>query len=246
MLDKSSNVEYEEQTYESASEEVIHFESNTGRVLIVFKGSGSRFRKRGGISGTYKRFTNEDMEDRCRKTDLPLSNEESPNCENDFAGFATRCTGDFQCPQHFMATGIAKCQLNTWQDVCIPDISAWEIMKDPTYNCQPNRGQRLGVRGLKKCPLDATYLAAILNNDNTDEEESTEQTSKRSGGRSTLVNKMERSCQRFCVPDKAKYMDHFPSDVRNEEQLKVFYRCYTCVAHWDCNFSSRRHTVHGG
>lgn len=246
VMDKSSNVEYEEQTYESVSEEVIHFESNTGRVRIVFRGSGSMFRKRGGISVTYKKFTNEEMEERCRKTDLPLSNEESPTCENDFAGFATRCTGEFQCPQHFMATGIAKCQLNTWQDVCIPDISAWEIMKDPTYNCQPNRGQRLGVRGLKKCPLDATYLAATLNFDDTDDEENTEQPSRRAGGgRSPHVNRMERKCQKFCLPDKAEFMDHFPSDIQNEKQLQIFYQCYTCVARWDCNFSSRSFKVHG-
>ena len=42
---------------------------------------------------------------RCRKADLPLSDESSLSCDDDFRGNATRCTGSFTCPPNFISMG---------------------------------------------------------------------------------------------------------------------------------------------
>merc|ERR1712168_71319 len=233
LLDKSYNVR--RQAFQTVSYTNLQFKSTSGRVFIMFK--GKTIRNYGGISGSYRRYSHSEMEGRCTKESLPPSS--SLMCEDDFAGLATSCTGNFQCPQHTLATGMAVCQYNTWQMVCLPTEKGWNI-----YNSKC-------LESTDQCPLDTTYFLSAKNFDEDaidGDGETREMSPNGDGGRSVNFDNLKAQCNRlgFCQPKKAKCMDHFPSDLTNRHQLMRFIRCKKCVEIWNCDFSKRNvNQVHG-
>merc|ERR1712025_683989 len=114
----------------------LQFESKSGLIIIVFKGRSSS--SYGGLSGTYRQYTEDEMQGRCSKLNLPPSDAGSLNCEGDFAGMATTCTGSFTCPRHFVATGRAECRGKEWTMVCLPTPAGWNIFNNDCVDSSVN------------------------------------------------------------------------------------------------------------
>jgi len=214
------------QGWQSVATNRVHFDTELEQVKIEFESSNRRAYR--GFSGSYYRFdlAAAEMEGRCPIDDLPWSNSDRRSCTNEFAGTATKCTGDFACPKHFIPMGVGECQQNTWRLVCAPSITAWGIY---SKECTPPNEE--------SCPIDTTYIEGVkaylsiyfgdLNATISDREP-------------VSIKKIERACVPICKPRVPDCMGHFPSDVTNQAELKKFIRCQRCLYIYDCDFISQR------
>jgi len=214
ILDQSYNVESE--SIKLATSNVATFESTSGRVFVMYLG-----KKTGQVVAKYQMFAESEQ---CSKSDLEVTSG-SPQCDDGFAGspYATVCRGEFQCPDNFIPTGVARCHNNRWIDNCLPNADA--LANLPTCT------------NLNDCPLNSALLDEFKFLD--DLEEGLEEISSESAGRSnSYLNKWKSRCQKFCSPRINCYPDAFPSDFNVQAAVRKYITCGRCVHNFNCIFKS--------
>jgi len=199
--------------YERAPSDVVNFESFTGRVFIKYDGKNT-----GEVTGKYQVYHKQQL---CAKSDLTVTSG-GIDCDDDLAGFATECRGEFTCPKNSIMTRTATCRLNEWRDACFPNQAALEALGACTgdlTNCTDS-----GI---------LNDLIEVMNN----------ATPGRSS--SSVVSRLKKMCPSYCNfktkrPTKHCYNDYFPKDFSNKMAMRRFKNCSICVYIYKCDLDAVR------
>jgi len=220
VVDQSYNVRTERQV--PAPSDVIKFESFTGRVFIMYLGKNT-----GGVVGNYQIYN---QREQCTKSDLVVTSG-GLICDDDLAGFATVCRGNFQCPVDFETTGTATCVMNEWRGKCLPGPSALDVLATCTSD-------------LTNCPLDSDFLNLLKEDD--DDEEAEPQADGSAGKSISTLKVWEKKCSNYCNPKRSCYNDYFPKDFNNRAAVNRYIQCARCANMLKCSFSGNTSDrVHG-
>lgn len=213
VLDQSYGVRTEE--YERVQSDVVTFESFTGRVFIMYMGKNA-----GGATVKYQVYPKRQQ---CAKGDLTVTSGDI-DCEDDLAGYATKCTGNFPCPENYISTSTATCLVNEWIGTCLPNQAAYEDLGSAYEAC---RGD------LETC-LDPGIVKDLMNNDDIDVEDDTA-VGRSSGG---VLKRLRAMCAKYCQqPRKDCFNAYFPKDFSNLVDVRRYKNCSRCVYVHKCTFS---------
>jgi len=221
--DQSYYIPYDEQKYVPVTEDIISFESTSGKVEIYFLSRNNY----GGFHGRYDMVTYKDMQSRCVVEDLPAS---KPICTSEIAGYASHCTGTFTCPQYFQQTGFAVCQDQQWRGVCLPDETGMEIWSDPE-KCIVDKE----TNEITNCPLDHKYLWALHDFEYDMKVVDT------GPGRRLSIQDIRDLCFSFCQRTKYStcFNEFFPSDFNDKLATATFVMCNKCTVMYRCSFETK-------
>lgn len=204
------------------------FHSRTSRVKIIYLNYNSLSTKVGGISGKYEKYL---MHSTCKVSLLEDQSNSTLMCDNKISPYASKCSGEFICPEHFLPLGSAECHSQNWV-VCYPDADGLQIITDCV--------QAYKTEGSwKSCPVDPSYVNYLeMINDGAPKITETES----SAGRSFKLNRIKKLCNPSCTAGCS-----VPTITSGRNKLFQYLFCCKCVAVYKCNFGgTRRSVVFGG
>lgn len=211
------------ETYETA-DRANFYHSSTSRVKIQFFQNSTSL-EMGGIAGNYERYL---PHMHCDKSSLRTLND-NVKCDYDIAPYATSCTGEFICPDHFLPLRSAECNSGSWI-ACYPNATGLQIIAE-CVQAYENKGSWEG------CPVEPSYIMQLNMID--DGMPKIDDNASEEAGRSFRLRSMQQLCTRPCTGK----MCPVPNFNSGRMKIMEYLICCRCVAIYKCNFRGGRRSA---
>lgn len=197
-------------------DEPAAFHSSTGRVKVMYVNYNPLSAKVGGVFGKYEKYLTYST---CKVSLLENQSNNMITCDNEIAPYASQCSGDFICPEHFLPLSSAECHSQNWV-VCYPDATGLQIVTD-CMQAYENEGT------WESCRVDPSYV-----NNLGMVSDGAPAIKEYSAGRGL------RRMQSLCTPS-CRAGCSVPNSTSGRNNIFKYLFCCRCVAIYKCKFVAR-------